>query len=514
MTSRFPMFDFLARRAELGPGRAAMEDLVTGDQVSYLELHQRSARSVALLATLGVSRGDRVAILCRNRIEFFELLFACARLGAILVPLNWRMPVRELRPLLEDCSARCLIHGLEDADAALALATPSLVLLDLDDETAVGYQSCRDRLEPCAGSRQWWSDETWYLLYTSGTTGAPKAVIQTYGMALINFINISQGMGMRAEDTTLNYLPLFHTGGINLITLPSLIMGARVLITPGFDLDRTVDLIEAGRLDSFFGVPAVYLAISLHPRFPEMDLAKVRCWGCGGAPMPDTLFREYAELGATVLNGMGMTETGPTAFLMDADNAPGRIGSVGKPQIMTAVRLVGVDGKDVQQGEIGEVWFFGPGITPGYYNRPDATRAAFADGGWLRSGDLARQDGDGYYYVVGRVKEMYISGGENVYPAEVENVLVEHPTILEAAVVGEPDPRWGETGSAYLMLRPGQHIPTEQELIQFCRERVAGYKVPARFSFVSEFPRTAAGKIQKHRLGAGSGTTIVRQNGK
>ncbi|MCJ7558777.1 MAG: AMP-binding protein [Gammaproteobacteria bacterium] len=500
MTARFPMPDFLARRAELGPHRSAMEDLVTGDRVTYLELHLRTGRSAALLASLGVSRGGRVAILCRNRIEFFEMLFACARLGAILVPLNWRMPGSELRPMLEDCSAHWLIHGAEDAANARELTKPSLALIDLDDETSNGFRARRDSLAPHAGRPFWQSEETWYLLYTSGTTGTPKAVIQTYGMALMNYINITQAMGARADDTTLNYLPLFHTGGINLVTLPSLIMGARVLITPGFDLERTVELIDSGRLDTFFGVPAVYLAISLHTRFPEMDLSKVRSWGCGGAPLPDPLFRRFAERGVTVLNGMGMTETGPTVFLMDVENASTKIGSVGKPQIMTAVRLVGVDGRDVPQGEIGEVWFFGPGITPGYYNRPDATGVAFTDDGWLRSGDLARQDEDGYYYVVGRLKDMYISGGENVYPAEVENILSHHPCVLEVAVVGVPDERWGETGSAYLMLRPEQTAPTNQELIQFCRERIASYKVPGRFTIVSEFPRTAAGKIQKHKL--------------
>ena len=313
----FPVFDILACRADLGPDRVALEDTSSGDHVTYSELNQRTGRSTALLANLGIAHGDRVALLCRNRIEFFELLFACARLGAILVPLNWRMPAFELAPLLADCGATLLIYGVEDADIANGLAIDGLTLLGLDQPDDSGFKSRRDAFEPLAGRNNWPADETWYLLYTSGTTGMPKAVIQTYGMAMANYVNISQAMGLRSDDTTLNYLPLFHTGGINLTTLPMLIMGGRTLITAGFDLDRTVDLLETGQLDTFFGVPAIYQAISLHPRFNDLDLSQVRCWGCGGAPMPDNLLQQFAARGAIVLNGMGMTETGPTVFLMD-----------------------------------------------------------------------------------------------------------------------------------------------------------------------------------------------------
>jgi fatty-acyl-CoA synthase len=492
----FPVFDILAKRAELGPGRVAFEDISSGAQVSYYELNQHTGRTTALLANLGVKHGDCVALLCRNRIEFFELLFACARLGAILVPLNWRMPANELAPLLDDCGAILLIYGSEDANTAISLADNDRLLLNLDDS----FHDRRDANESLQGRVNWPADETWYLLYTSGTTGKPKAVIQTYGMALANYINIAQAMGLRENDTSLNYLPLFHTGGINLTTLPALIMGARTLITPGFDLECTVDLLETGRLDTFFGVPAIYQAISLHSRFNELDLSKVRCWGCGGAPMPDKLLQQFAKRGATVLNGMGMTETGPTIFLMDEANAMHKIGSVGKPQLLAAVRLVDAHGKDVPQGTTGELWFSGLGITPGYYKRPDATAEAFSEDGWLRSGDLGCQDEDGYYYIVGRLKDMYISGGENVYAAEVEGLLAGHPGILEAAVIGVPDERWGEVGCAYLLQQPGHMPPADEELVSFCKQNMATYKVPKYFIRVDDFARTAAGKVQKHLL--------------
>ena len=496
----FPIFDFLAKRADLGPDRTAMQDLLSGDSVSYRQLHERSGRSAALLQSLGIRPGDRVALLCRNRIEFFELLFCCARLGAILVPLNWRMPATELTPLLADCAASLLIHGREDAPVAALLARHDLPLLDLDASDNNGFRARRDDQQPLRGLDAHPADDCWYLLYTSGTSGKPKAVIQTFGMALANYVNISQAMGLRADDTTLNYLPLFHTGGINLTTLPALIMGARVLITPGFDLQRTIDLLESGQLSNFFGVPAIYQAISLHPGFDQLDLRRVRCWGCGGAPMPIRLLERFAAHGAIVLNGMGMTETGPTLFLMDAANAQRKIGSVGKPQLLCAARLVGANGQDVQPGETGELWFAGPGITPGYYHDPVATRQLFADGRWLRSGDLAQQDDEGYYTIVGRLKDMFISGGENVYPAEIEGRLAQHPAILEVAVTGIADEQWGEVGCAYLLLQPDHATPDVAQLRHYCRQYLAAYKVPRDFMVVSDFPRTAAGKIQKHRL--------------
>ncbi len=496
----FAVFDFLQQRAEIAPYRNAVEDLPSGLKLSYGEMHERVGRTAALLAQWGLQPGDRLALLCRNRIEFFELLFACARLQAILVPLNWRMPAKELSELIEDCGAELLLYGIEDSETAQQLESPSLQVFNLDLAGDHGFATLRDAQAALPGNTVWQSDQTWYLLYTSGTTGQPKAVIQTFGMAFANYVNISQAMGLRSDDTTLCYLPLFHSGGINITALPALMMGACVLFTPGFDLEQTIELIAQGRLDTFFGVPAIYQAISLHPGFSELDLSSVRCWGCGGAAIADDLLQRFLSRGALILNGMGMTETGPTAFLMDAANVRRKVGSVGKPQLLCRVRLVNSEGQDVAPGEAGEIWFSGPGITPGYYQRPEATAAAIPDGVWLHTGDLGRQDEDGYYYIVGRLKDMYISGGENVYAAEVENQLASHPSILEAAVVGIADTQWGETGCAYLLPRPGHTLPELAALRDFLRDRLAAYKLPSQIVEVSEFPRTAAGKIQKHLL--------------
>jgi len=488
--------DLIARRAALAPGRVALEDFATGAALTYAELDARAGKAAALMAARGVGEGDRVAILCRNRTAFFELLFACAKAGAILVPLNWRMPPAELDPLIADCSPTLLVFGAEDEAAVRALAAaPPAIGLDED------YEALLAGAAPTPARSHWPGDGIWYLLYTSGTTGRPKGVIYTYRMALANYVNIASAIDLSSADTTANFLPLFHTAGINLHALPTLIQGGRVLVLEGFDAETLVGLLEEKRLDTFFAVPTVYQALLDHPRFAAAPLGQVRSWGCGGAPLPDILAERCRALGIAVCNGMGMTETGPTAFLAGAHEAGEKIGSVGKPQLLVSVRIVDEAGRDVADGAVGDLLFAGPAVTPGYWNNPDATRAVFTADGWLRSGDLASRDTDGFYYVAGRRKEMFISGGENVYPAEVENVLAAHPAVAEAAVLPVADARWGEVGRAFIQLAEGALHPEAAELDAFCRSRLAAYKVPKAFEFVADFPRTAAGKVQKHLLG-------------
>ncbi|MDP2801669.1 MAG: long-chain fatty acid--CoA ligase [Phreatobacter sp.] len=485
--------DLCRRRAELSPDAIAFEEVGSGRTVTFAAMDAGAGRGAAFFAGQGLVAGDRLAVLCHNNATFFELLFACARARLILVPLNWRLTPAELGPILADCGAKLLVADAATEPLARALSgqVPILPLADYEVGSAA--------FAPAAAAPPWEIDRIWYLLYTSGTTGRPKAVIQTPGMALANAVNIQQATGMGAGDDTLNYLPLFHTAGINLHALPLFIAGGASRIIPKFDTDTVVDLIGRGRISLFFGVPAVYQALSLHPDFETTDFSCVRHWGCGGAPIPEPLLRAFGRRGVTVCNGMGMTETGPTLFLMDPAHAATKIGSVGKPQILAEVRLVDFKDDAVAPGEAGEMLFRGPGITPGYFNQPEATARAFAPGGWLRSGDIGRQDSDGYYYVVDRIKDMFISGGENVFPAEIENVLHAHPAVLEAAVLGVGDPVWGEVGHAVILLRPGAATAAD-EIRTHARLHLAGYKVPRHITIVTDFPRTAAGKIQKHVL--------------
>ena len=486
--------DLIARRAELTPDRIALEEVATGSSLTYAELDRSAAAAASLMAERGIGFGDRVAILCRNRIEFFEILFGCAKLGAILVPFNWRMPPAEIDGLIADCAPSLLFveRALADRAGALASAPPRLCL-DRD------YPLARNAAPSCSWRTTWPAQSSWYLIYTSGTTGRPKGVIYNFRMSLANYVNIGTAIGLSGNDRTVAFLPNFHTAGINLHALPTLFAGGRVAILETFDADALIGLIEMRRIDTFFGVPTVYQDLLDHPRFASAPLESVRHWGCGGAPLPDRLVERCRDLGVRVCNGMGMTETGPTAFLVDPADAWARIGSVGKPQLLCSVRIVDAEGRDVAAGEVGDLLFSGPGVTPGYWRNEEATRAAFDENGWLRSGDLAKRDSDGFYFVVGRRKDMFISGGENVYPAEVENVLCDHPSVLDVAVLGEPDGRWGEVGRAFVQLADGAR-PDTGELEDFCRRRLAPYKVPRRFDFVEAFPRTSAGKIQKHLL--------------
>jgi fatty-acyl-CoA synthase len=493
MIAEYP--DLIAKRAELGPERIALEDHATGRTLTYAELDRRAGQAASLMRARGIREGDRIAILCRNRVEFFELLFGCAKLAAILVPLNWRMPPAELDQLIDDAEPGLLFYGSEDAPAAAALgrAIPAIGLDEDYDELLAAAPEGNWR-------RHWPGDGIWYLLYTSGTTGLPKGVIYTFRMALANHVNIGSAIDLSSTDSTANFLPLFHTAGINLHSLPTLIAGGRVIVVPGFDEEALVRLLEERRLTTFFAVPAVYQSLLEHPRFATAPLGSVRHWGCGGAPLPDRLVERYRGLGVRVCNGMGMTETGPTAFLAAPSDAWDRIGSVGKPQLLCSVRIVDEEGRDVPDGTDGDLLFAGPGVTPGYWRNAEATREAFTSDGWLRSGDIARRDENGFYYIAGRRKEMFISGGENVFPAEVENVLCTHPAVAEVAVVAAPDEQWGEVGRAFILPIPGVAALDYAELKAFCRARLAGYKVPRRFEIVSDFPRTPAGKIKKHEL--------------
>lgn len=492
------VFDIAAKRTALSPQRVAFTEIESGRACTYAEFDARVGRSASVLRGRGIASGDRVAILSLNDIAFFEILLACGRAEAVLVPLNWRQPVPELRPILQDCRPKLLLtdaeHERVGRELAAALGVPLLVRRDYEEDIAAAVA--------VPGETAWPTDRVWYLLYTSGTTGVPKAVIQTFGMAFANYVNIGQAIDLVSTDTTINFLPLFHTAGINLYTLPMLIAGGTSHILKKFEVGQVIDALIAGKCTKFFGVPAIYQALALHPDFEKLDFSAVRHWACGGAPLPLELIRRFAARGMRVCNGMGMTETGPTVFLMDAANAEAKIGSVGKPQMLSEVRVVDADGRDLGAGEAGELLIRGPNVTPGYWNNDAATRAAFLPGGWLKTGDIALRDADGYYFIVDRIKDMFISGGENVYPAEVERAIYTHPAVLEVAVVGVPDAKWGEVGAAYILPKAGAALDGE-ELRVFCRKILAAYKVPKHVTVVGDFPRTAAGKVQKHVLRKG-----------
>jgi fatty-acyl-CoA synthase len=483
--------DMAAKRAELSPQKVAFIDYETGEALTFAEVNARAEGVAAGLSALGVRRGDCVAILCHNTPEFFVTLFACQKGGFILTPLNWRQPEPELRPLMALTEPKCMIHdrAFEATARSLAEAAGTIPLVSMGPGGGLAAFGAADTKEQrCIDGAS-----PWYLLFTSGTTGNPKAVIQTADMAWANAINIGQAIDLVSTDTSVNFLPLFHTAGVNLYTLPVFLFGGTSYVLRKFEPDQLFELIEAGKISQFFGVPAIYQSFSQHQRIDSVDLRKVKSWGCGGAPLPAPLVHFFAKRGVLVCNGFGMTETGPTVFLQDKASVESHIGSVGKAQVLADVMIAG-------GGTSGELLIRGPGVTPGYYKNPDATISAFTENGWLRTGDVGRMDADGHVYIIDRIKDMYISGGENVYPAEVEKLLYAHPQVQEVAVVGVADAKWGETGAAFIQVRKGEEIDLAG-LRAWCRERIAAYKVPAHFHLVVDFPRTPSGKVKKHELG-------------
>ncbi|MFE9899194.1 acyl-CoA synthetase [Streptomyces achromogenes] len=487
-----------ARRARKTPDRIAVvhEDR----EVTYRQLHERVLRLAHALRTLGVARGDRVAYLGPNHPAFLETLFAAGALGAVFVPLNTRLTAPELAYHLTDSGAAVLVHAPEQAETAapaaadagvshrIALAGPGSGALGYDDLLAGGGTAPLD--EPVA------PDDPCMIMYTSGTTGHPKGAVLSHANIVWNSVNVLVDLDLAADEVTLVTAPLFHTAALNMTCLPTLLKGGRVILLGAFDPDRVLRLIESHRVTCMFGVPTMYDALAARPRWPEADLTSLRSLNCGGAPVPERTIATYLARGLAFAQGYGMTEASPGVLFLDREQTSAKAGSAGVPHFFTDTRVVLPDGHDAAPGERGEILVSGPNVMTGYWNRPAETAAAVTDDGWLRTGDIARTDEDGFAYIVDRVKDMFISGGENVYPAEVENVVLGHPAVEECAVIGVPDARWGEVGRAVVVLKPGARAK-EADILDHLRGRLAKYKIPKSVVFTEALPRTASGKLVK-----------------
>ncbi|MFZ0493818.1 MAG: long-chain fatty acid--CoA ligase [Acidimicrobiia bacterium] len=488
-----PAYDWIGHHADLHPDKVALIDDGRDLTLTYATLEDQVRRLAAWLASNGVGKSDRVAILAGNTTDMFEALFACAKLSAILVPLNFRLAVPELQFIINDCRPRALIYEDTYATAVPQLDAPVRLQLGPDYEAAKAA-SDPSSVNPVTADH----DDPWAILYTSGTTGHPKGAITTHGMFFWNAVNIGNAVGLTFDSTNLNVLPTFHSGGLNLYTTPCLHIGATSINLREFNPGRLLSWLTSGEVTHFFGVPSIYQFLAEHPGWEDADLSAVRSWACGGAAMPVALLERYAARGVVIRQGMGMTETSPTIFLTDGAHAMTKAGSVGKPVLHTEIRIVDEDGADMQVGEIGELWVRGPNVTPGYWERSEANESSFTEG-WLHTGDAARSDEDGYIYLVDRWKDMFISGGENVYPAEVEQVLFHHPNVLDVAVIGIPDDRWGEVGLAIIVPRDENSFDPD-DVIAFCEGKLARYKIPKHIVATDELPRNAAGKVLKRQL--------------
>ncbi len=497
-------FDWLAKQADFRPDKTALVDAATGRRFTYSQFHLRASRFAEFVRDeWKLAPGDRVALLAHNSSDYFEILWGCAKAEVLLVCLNWRLAVPELEFIFHDATPSALIYDPTFAEAAQTIARQLGIdkVITLDNQAAPGEIAYEDALASSSGQpvvmRPRGLDEPWHLLYTAGTTGRSKGVLQTFGMVLFNALNIGLPVDLTSADVTLNLLPCFHTGGLNLMTNPTFHVGGTAIIQKTFDPSETLRILSE-EATAFFGVASVYLILRQHHDFEKTEFRHMRSWSAGGAPIPTSLLQRYLDRGIEIQYGCGMTETGPTVFLIEKDYPRSKIGSVGKPQMHVDVRIVDRSGNDLPAGERGELLIKGPGVTPGYWRLPEVTAQAIEDG-WLHSGDVAVRDEDGYYYIVDRWKDMFISGGENVYPAEVENVLYQLSQVAEVAVIGVPDERWGEVGRAIVVLKPGESI-TEDEIIAHCRDHIGRYKVPRSVIFVDKLPRNPAGKVVKGEL--------------
>ena len=471
--------DLLIERARVTPERVAIVSVETGDRVTYGELDARVERAADTLRSV-VKPGERFGLLAFNCLEFVELFFAAGRAGAIVVPLSTRATAHELEHIARDCEMRALFFGDEFAEIARAL------------EPVIERQYSITHRQPATDDlQQATTDEEaiYCLLYTSGTTGKPKGVMIPKRQLYWNGYNTAVNWGLREDDVTPIFTPLYHAGGLAAFLIPIFCTGGSVILHKGFDPARVWQTIEREHCTVVLGVPTIWKMLMEAPQFAAADLSHVRWFISGGAPLPHFIIEAYQKRGVVFKQGYGMTEVGVNCFTMTVEDSFRKPGSIGRPLMFTEVRLEEMD------GDVGEMWIRGPHLSKGYWNNEEATRASYTADGWFRTGDLARRDAEGFFYIAGRRKEMFISGGVNVYPAEIEAELVAHPAVSDAAVIAVPDETWGEAGVAFVV-----SSAAADELAEYLAGRIAKYKVPKKFVFVDALPRTPYGKVLKEEL--------------
>jgi fatty-acyl-CoA synthase len=483
---------WIEKRASINPGRIAV--ITDQEQLTYKELNERIQNAALfLLNELKVKKGDRIAIISQNRLEYVVLLFAIARLQCIAVPLNIRLNINEL------------IFQLQDSGTSILAAEEPFFEMakSIEKETGVKLFSI-EKLNDIKQKEAELPDEEidendpYIICYTSGTTGKPKGAVLRQSNMYWNAINNILAIDLTSMDRSMVLLPLFHIGGIGLFALPTLFVGGTIIIPGKFDPYKAIEMIEKHQATVVMGVPSIHQALFDCPAFNVADLSSVRWFYSGGAPCPRELIQAFTDKGYLFGQGFGLTETSPTVFMLSREDARRKKGSIGKPVLFSEVKLVDEEGNEVRPGEVGNLLVRGPIVMKEYWNRPEATNEAIKDG-WFHTGDLARTDDEGFFYIVGRKKEMIISGGENIYPLEVEQVINQLPEVREAAVVGISDPRWGEVPVAFIAKREGASI-TEEDVKTYCLKFLAKYKVPKEIYFIDELPKNATGKIQKSSL--------------
>jgi len=507
---------WVQRWSELHPQKTAVR--FEGEAISYLELHRRVDQTACWLQELGMEKGDRVAVMLKNCPEFLEIYLACARIGAIFVPVNFRLASPELEHILKNARPRLFLFGNDQASTvkkrSLYTSRPPLLLGCIGCKDRVsGHIDYHSEVAQFAGKAPFLTKylspldpmEPQVIMYTSGTTGQPKGAVLTHRKTFFNCLNAEIFFKLHFDDIMLICLPLFHSGGLFIQASPAIYKGTTLILHSKFDPVKTYRDIERHKVTKFLGVPTLYKSLLEVPEAERGDLSSLGVCAIGGEKTTPELLARCRDAGFRLRQIMGQTETSILLWASE-DDFIHKPGTVGRPVFHAEVGLAGKDGGAVPVGEVGEIVVRGSILMREYWMDPERTAETLRNGR-LHTGDLARMDADGYFYLVDRVGDMYISGGENVYPAEVERVIASHPDVQEVAVVGVPDAKWGEVGHAFVVCR-NSGVPDPSHLVDFCRQVLAAYKIPKHFSFCSDLPRTALGKVRKHLLAASDGTNF------
>ncbi|WP_433359838.1 AMP-binding protein [Streptosporangium sp. CA-115845] len=496
--------DWVAHHAAHRPEAMALGCAEDGRVITWHELDHRVGHLSGVLRELGVGKGSRIALVSENDPRVFEVQFAAMRLGALFVPLNWRLTVHEMAEICLDAEPSVIVHDGTWAQAAAEVAEKSGIGRRLAwganvPAGVIDYEAALTSAEYAAPRSDLTLDDPTHILYTSGTTGKPKGALSTHGTLLWQALNIAHTTGVSERGChQLNPMPLFHAGGLNVMANPVFYFGGAVTTMTRFVPDLVLSYLSGATppITHFAAIPLMYQQIAAQPGFPEADLSHARHFVVAGAIATPDLLHLWADRGIPLQPQYGGTEMGPMATALDGQAATldkAKQGSTGRRAFHTDIRLVDAEGNDVADGETGEIWLRGPSVTVGYWRKD---RSSFFTGDWFRTGDAARRDSDGFYYLAGRTKEMYKSGGENVYPAEVENVLSLHPAVADITVVGIPDAQWTEVGAAVVVPVEGRTL-TLEELHEFAGDRLARFKLPKKLVLVDELPRNVTGKVSR-----------------
>jgi fatty-acyl-CoA synthase len=487
--------DWLENRARLSPNKKAIIDEDTNKFWTYEVVNKRSSSVAGWLKSQGVKKGDRVALLSPNDISYFDLLFACGKIGAIFVPLNWRLSEHEINEILLDCSPLLLgIHQkFENMFTSLQAAVPSSFYVGESKHEEIATLFDRStHLEPIS------EHDPLAIIYTGGTTGKPKGVVLSHQSIRWNAINTILSWNLSEEDVTINYMPMFHTGGLNALSLPILMTGGTVVIGNQYTGQKVVHSIQRYNCTIILLVPTMYHLLIQTEEFQRSEFPSMKVFLSGAAPCPFHVYEAFQKKGLAFKEGYGLTEAGPNNFFIDPEEAQVKRGSVGKPMLFNAIKLEKEDGQEASVNEVGELLIKGKHSFSHYWNNELATLEMKKEG-WIHTGDLAKKDEDGFHYIVGRKKDMIITGGENVYPLEIEHWLAAHPEVDEVAVIGLLDEKWGELVAAFIVQKHPQPL-NEQELRDYCERKLGKYKIPKKFISLNELPKTHVGKIDKKKL--------------